>query len=114
MNGGNSGYIFYLYFEFVFCLKINMSCKTKISLRNLVFSNFYSGGEIEVNVSWELCVDTRLKLLLILKDTPELTGRLCRWRVMPRQVLHRCWIKVVLLVHPVKREIETVLLKNLT
>jgi hypothetical protein len=29
---------------------------------------------------------------------------------MLRLVLHRCWIRVVLLVHPVKREIETVLL----
>lgn len=57
-----------------------MSYKTKISLRNLVFSNFdpISKSEIEVKVSWELCVDTHLDLLLILKDTPELTGRLGR------------------------------------
>lgn len=116
MNGGNSGYIFSLYFEFVFCLKINMSRKTKISLRNLVFSNLgtFEGDEIEVKVSWELCGDTHLNLLLILKDTPELTGRLCHWRVMPRLVLHRCWIRVVLLVHQVRREIETVLLENPT
>jgi len=40
MNGGNSGTIFSFYYEFVFYLKINMSRKTKISLRNLVFSNF--------------------------------------------------------------------------
>lgn len=70
--------------------------------------------EIEVKVSWELCVDTHLNLLLILKDTPELTGRLSHWRVMPRLVLHRCWIRVVLLAHQVRREIETVLLENPT
>jgi len=91
-----------------------MSRKTKISLRNLVFSNFFRGGEIEVNVCWELSVDTQIKLFSFLKDTPELTGRRSLWRLMPRLVLHRCWIWVILLVHQVRREIETVLLANPT
>jgi len=92
-----------------------MFYKTKISLRNLVFSSFFLGGkEIEVNVRWELGVGTQIILISFLKDTPELTGRLGRWRVMLRPVLHRCCIKVIFLVHQVRRKIETVLLYNLT
>jgi len=67
-----------------------------------------------VNVRWELGVGTYFVLISFLEDTPELTGRLDQLRVVLRSVLHRCCIKVILLAHQVRREIETVLLYNLT
>jgi hypothetical protein len=72
-----------------------MSRKTKRSLRNLDFSILHDKEKYEIYVLWEPGVETHINLFSFLKDTPELTGRLVRWRVMPRTVLHRCWILAV-------------------